>query len=139
MESSKIIKKTAKRLFHLSKSLNFFEELQNIVIVLKNEKYKLFPIEWALNFWSILRRQKLMNLKIFKVHTTKNKVFSRILKRVHPQRVKKMKINSVKKIMSQLSQIKNCFLFQFEKIRALLSVFETHVRTPTKTRKNNFG
>ena len=41
-------KKTAKWSFHLSKSLNFFEELQNIVIVLKNEKYKLFPIEWAM-------------------------------------------------------------------------------------------
>ena len=46
-ESSKIIKKTAKWLFHLSKSLNFFEDFRNVIIVLKNEKYKLFSIEWT--------------------------------------------------------------------------------------------
>ena len=32
-----------------------------------------------------------MDLKIFKVHTTKNKVFSKILKRVHSQRERKKK------------------------------------------------
>ena len=38
---------------------------------------------------SIPRRQTLMNVKVFKVHTTRNKDFSRILNRVHPQRDKK--------------------------------------------------
>ena len=41
-------KKTAKWLLHLSKSLNFLEEVENIFIVLTNKKYKLFPIEWAM-------------------------------------------------------------------------------------------
>ena len=63
-------------MLHLSKSLNFFEDCQNVIIVLKNEKYKLFLSNEP---YSTFRGQKLTKVEGFKAHTTKIRVSSEFL------------------------------------------------------------
>ena len=105
MESSKIIKtETSKRLLHVSKSLNFFEDCQNVVIVLKNLKSTIFFLSNE-----PYSGQKLLKLQSFKAHTAKNNGLFRIFVHLCSQR----ESNEVKKkhsLLALLSSKKNTFM-----------------------------
>ena len=88
MESSKIIKKTSKWFIHLSKSLNFFEDCQNVVIFLKMKNKSFFLSNKP---YSTFRRQKMTKVEGFKAHTAKNNGFFRIFNRLCSQCVRNKK------------------------------------------------